>query len=115
MRTVDKTPGKKFIAWIEAIEKILKDGTTTAKVLETNIGRLVHLGLAIPFVHYFMSRLRDLHVTAKKRHGVKINGEHQKDLVLMLDFLKKSCEGISLNSIAFKKPTHIYRSDSCPA
>ncbi len=89
------------MAWTEAIEKILKDGTTTAKVLKTNIGRLVHLGLAIPFVHHFMSRLRYLHMTAKKRRRVKINGEHQKDLVLMLDFLKTASKGISLNSITF--------------
>ncbi len=92
-RLLIKLPENKFIAWTEAIEKILKDGTTTAKVLERNIGRLVHLGLAIPFVHHFMSRLRDLHVTAKKRRGVKINGEHQKDLVLMLDFLELFTKG----------------------
>ncbi len=72
-----------------------------AKVFEMNIGRLGHLGLAIPFVHHFMSRLRDLHVTAKRRRIVKINGEHQKDLVLMLDFLNIARKGISLNSIAF--------------
>jgi hypothetical protein len=94
---------------------MLKDGRTMAKVLEMNIGRLVHLGLAIPFVHHFMSRLRDLHMTAKRRHRVKINGEHQKDLVLMLNFLKNAPEGISLNRIAFRRPTHIYRLDSCPA
>jgi hypothetical protein len=94
---------------------MLKDGMTTAKVLEMNIGCLVHLGLAIPFVHHFMSSLRDLHVTAKRGCRVKINGEHQKDLVLMLDFLKIACKGISLNSIAFQRPIHIYRSDSCPA
>ncbi len=88
---------------------------TTTKILEMNIGHLVHLRLAIPFVHHFMSRLRDLHVTAKRRRRVKINQEHQKDLVLMFDFLKTARERISLNNIAFQKPTHIYRSDSCPA
>ncbi len=54
------------MAWSEAIEKMLKDRMTIAKVLEMNISRLVHLGLAIPFVHHFMSRLRDPHVTAKR-------------------------------------------------
>jgi hypothetical protein len=33
----------------------------------------------------------------------------------MLRFLKMANNGISLNSIAFRQPTHIYRSDSCPA
>jgi hypothetical protein len=100
-RLIIKLPENQFIAWSEAIEKMLKDGTTMAKVLEMNFGRLIHLRLAIPFVHHFMSRLRDLHVTAKMRRRVKINGENQKDLVLMLDFLKVARKGISLNSIAF--------------
>jgi hypothetical protein len=58
-------PDNKFTAWTTAIETMIKDGTTMAKTFETNIGRLVHLGMAIPFVHHFMSRLRDLHSTAK--------------------------------------------------
>jgi hypothetical protein len=60
-------PDNKFTAWTTAIETMIKDDTTTAKTLETNIGQLVHLGMAIPFVHHFMSRLRDLHSTAKQR------------------------------------------------
>jgi hypothetical protein len=58
-------PDNEFITWTTAIETMIKDSTTTAKMLETNIGQLVHLGMAIPFVHHFMSRLQDLHSTAK--------------------------------------------------
>jgi hypothetical protein len=36
-----KLPENKFIAWTEAIEKILKDGTAMAKVLNRNICRLI--------------------------------------------------------------------------
>ena len=57
----------KFIAWTAAIVKMLKEGTSTAKNLKTNIGHLVHLDMAIPFIHHFMSRLRSLHLTAVKR------------------------------------------------
>jgi hypothetical protein len=46
---------------------MINDGTATAKILETNIGQLGHLGMVIPFVHNYMSRLRDLHSTAKQR------------------------------------------------
>ncbi len=46
---------------------------------------------------------------------MKINGEQVKDLQMMLEFLKIANRGISLNIIAFRRPTHIYRSDSCPA
>jgi len=34
---------------------------------------------------------------------------------MFLGFLKIANDGISLNSIAFRRPTHINRSDSCPA
>ncbi|MBM4076045.1 MAG: hypothetical protein FJ267_10410, partial [Planctomycetes bacterium] len=108
-------PDNKFTAWTKAIKDLINKGSATAKVLETNIGRLVHLGMAIPHIHHFMSRLRDLHATAKRRRSVRINGEYLEDLKLMLNFLENANNGISLNSIAFRRPTHIYRSDSCPA
>ena len=99
----------------DAIRKMIKDEVLTGKDIEANIECLVHLGLAIPFVHHFMSRLRDLHTTAKRRCFVKINYECLKDLEVFLGFLKFTNNGISLNSIAFQRPTHIYRSDLCPA
>jgi hypothetical protein len=34
---------------------------------------------------------------------------------MFLGFLKVANNGISLNSTAFRRPTHIYRSDSCLA
>jgi hypothetical protein len=108
-------PKNKFVAWSEAIGKMIKDEASTAKEIEANIGCLVHLGLAIPFVHHFMSQLRDLHTTAKRRRSVTINYECLKDLEMFLGFLKIANNWISLNSIAFRRPTHIYRSDSCPA
>jgi hypothetical protein len=33
---------------------------------------------------------------------------------MMIEFLQIANEGISLNTIAFKQPTHIYRSNLCP-
>ena len=51
----------------------------------------------------------------KNRRTIKINGRCIKDLELMLYFLEKANKGIDLNMLAYRKPTHIYRSDSCPA
>jgi hypothetical protein len=108
-------PVNKFKAWTTVIEIMISDCSSTAKVLETNIGRLEHLRLAIPIIHHFMIWLWDLHSIAKQQRSVKINGEHLKDVHLMLDFLKNANAGISLNNIAFRRPTHIFWSDSCPA
>jgi hypothetical protein len=54
-RLLIKLPNNKFVTWVAAIEQMLEDGMSTAKELETNIGRLVHLGLATPLMHHFMS------------------------------------------------------------
>jgi hypothetical protein len=93
---------------------MINNGMATAKTLETNIGWLVHLVMAIPVVHHFMSPLQDLNSTAKQRRSVKIYGEHTKDLQLMLGFLRMANNGISLNSIAFQQSTHVFRYDSYP-
>ena len=37
------------------------------------------------------------------------------DLTLMLFFLRRAKQGINMNQITFQRPTHVYRSDSCPA
>jgi hypothetical protein len=103
-------PENKYKAWTSAIKTMLLEGTMTAKELEMSIGRLVHLGMAILFVHHFMRHLCNQHKTAKQRHVVKINGEYAKDLKLMLEFLKTADQWISLNSIAFRRPTHVYQS-----
>ena len=94
--------------------KMPEEETSTAKNIENNIGCLVYLGMAIPFIHHFMSRLCDIHLTAVKRQSIKINGEYRKDLEMMLSFLKMANDGISMNSIAFQKPTYVYCSDLCP-
>ena len=40
-------PENKFVAWSEAIRKMIKDEVSMAKDIKANIGRLVHLGHTI--------------------------------------------------------------------
>ena len=108
-------PHNKFVAWTEIISSVLTRGTTTAKEMESIIGRLGHIGMAVPFVHHFLSRLRDLQTRAKSRRAINITEECRKDLLLMIDVIKIAHRGISLNIIVYRRPTHVYRSDSCPA
>jgi hypothetical protein len=107
-------PSNKFIAWTESINKILTRGTLTTKELETTIGQLGHLGAIMPFVYYFLSRLRNLQKKATNRRTIDICQDCHDDLNLMLSFLHKAHTGIDMNLIAFRRPMHIYRSDSCP-
>ena len=108
-------PTNKYVAWSDALRSIITAGSTTASEMETNLGRLGHLGMVIPYVHHFLSRLRELHIRAKSRRSISVSPECIKDLQLMLDFLTHAHKGVSMNILAYRKPTHVYRSDSCPA
>ena len=108
-------PNNKFYPYSIAISEMLKQGYTTKGELETNIGRWVHLGKIIPIVHHFLSRLRFLKRRAENRRQITINEQYKEDLHFLLFILGKCHQGINLNLIAFRRPTHVYRSDSCPA
>jgi hypothetical protein len=76
-------PKNKFVDWTNLINTIIQRETTTAKEVESIIKQLGHLGMAIPFVHNFLSRLRNLHTREKSRLSIPINNECCKDLELM--------------------------------
>ena len=108
-------PDNKHHAWSNSVREILVRGTAKAKELETLIGRLGHLGMIIPFVYHFLSRLREWHHKCKnKRFPTNMPVECRLDLILMLRFLNKAYNGIDMNLISYRRPTHVYRSDSCP-
>jgi hypothetical protein len=114
-RLLVQLPKNKFTAWTNLIKMVIQRGTTTAKEVESIIGRLGHLGMAIPFVHHFLSRLRDLQVQAKSRQSIPITNNCRRDLELMTNIIKIVHNGISMNIIVYRRLTHIYCSDSCPA
>jgi hypothetical protein len=108
-------PNNKFVTWTAIIEKVLEQGTTMAKKMESIIGRLGHLGMAIHTVYHFMSRLRNLQEQAKSRRSITINKECPNNLRFMIGVIKRAHKGINLNIIVYQRPTHVYHSDSCPA
>jgi len=108
-------PDNKFDAYSIAISEMLKRGCTSKGELETNIGRWVHLGQIIPTVHHFLSRLHFLKQRAENRRQITINEHCKEDIHFLLFMLGKCNQCIDLNLIAFQRPTHVYRSDSCSA
>ncbi len=66
-RLLISLPKNKFIAWTATINKLLVDGSSTAKEIESTIGRLGHLALVVLGVHHFLSRLRELQQLATCR------------------------------------------------
>ena len=115
-RLIVSLPYNKYQAWNNNINEILTRDKSTARELETLIGRLGHLGTIIPMVHHFLSRLRELQRKASrnKRWPTKLNSECRHDLRLMQQILAKASRGVDMNIVAYRRPTHVYRADSCP-
>jgi hypothetical protein len=68
-------PNNKFVEWTAIIREVIKQGTTTAKEMESIIRHLGHLGIAIHFVYHFLSRQCNLQELAKSRRSININDE----------------------------------------
>jgi len=99
-------PNNKHTVWRKSIQDLLVTGSARAKELETLIGRLDHLGMILPFVYHFLSRLREWHHKSKnKRHSTAMPTECRLDLGLMTKFLDKAHNGIDMNLLLFRQPT----------
>jgi hypothetical protein len=70
--------------------------------------------LVVPGVHHFLSHLRELQQLATRRRKIRLSNDCRKDLLLVLRFLGIARQGINMNLVAFRCPTHVYRSNSCP-
>ena len=114
-RLLPSLPDNEFAAWTGILASVLKQGTPTAKEMESIIGQLGHIGMAVPFVHHFLSRLWDLQTRETSRRAIKLNKECRNGLLFMIEVIKITHSRISLNIIVHRHPTHIYCSDSCPA
>jgi hypothetical protein len=108
-------PENKFIDYSPEISDMIKQGWTSKAELETNIGRWVHLGQILPFIHHFLSRLRFLLWHLEKRRQQNLNQQCIADLKFLQLALKRCRDGVNMNTIAYYCPTHAYQSDSCPA
>ena len=110
-------PDNKYKAWSADLQIHIRTRRITTKTLESTIGRLTHLSLVIPHVHHFLSCIRELHTHARRdnRRSLTITQPCIDDMILMQSFLDRAHRGIDMNLITYRKPTHVYRSDSCPA
>ena len=52
-----------MVAWTDTVKGVLVLNKTSYQELEIIIGRMIHVGIVIPPIHTFMSRLRDLVLT----------------------------------------------------
>ena len=116
-RLIISLPENKYIAWSADLQHAISTQRIKTTSLESTIGRLTHLSLVVPHVHHFLSRIRELHTQAKRNshRNIHITQICIDDMKLMQTFLDRARTGIDMNLITYRKPTHVYRSDSCPA
>jgi hypothetical protein len=72
-------PDNKFIAWSGSITIMLDNKGSTAKELDTCIGKIGHVSWVLPGINHFLSGLRCLHHQAKNRRSVTIPDRTQAD------------------------------------
>jgi hypothetical protein len=75
----------------------------------------VHLGQILHFIHHFLSRLRFLLWRLERRRQQNLNQQCIANIKFLRLALKQCCNGVDMNTIAYRCPTHAYQLDSCPA
>ena len=106
-------PEHKFIAWESQIKDIIHTRKTTSRVLETVVGRLTNASSILPMARHFLPRLRFFQSKMSKFKKYTLNKTLIEDLTLCLRILKKTRDGISLNSVSFRLPNMCYFEDAC--
>ena len=108
-------PLNKFLGWTKDILATISQSVVKGKELETIVGRLNHVAMAMTQMRHFLNRLRHLtYVALSCKWGkARLTENVREDLILCLKFLRYAKEGVSMNLLVFAEPTHYYRSDAC--
>ncbi len=106
-------PEDKAKAWSKSIKTICNHRTRYQyNELATLVGRLNHVAFIIPQARHFMNRIRAAEQRALKHRSTFLKTEEIKDLGLWLSFIRSAEQGISINSIVFRRPTSISITDA---
>ena len=65
------------------------------------------MGIPLPLIHHFISRIRGFLRRAKKIRMIKLNDMVIEDMKLMLFFLEETTGGSDMNILVYRKPTKI--------
>ena len=82
--------------------------------LEALVGRLGNAAMILIQMRHFTNRIRYLSIVCQRGRGrkIKLTENVKEDLKLCLEFLEDARDGISMNLLTFRKPTHFFRSDA---
>ena len=105
---------EKRLRWDADISSHLSRKSIRTEDLDSTVGRLGHVGGMLPASRHFLSRLRSAVYHAKSRNHswIRLQAAAKDDLRLFQRLLVRAQQGISMNNIVYRKPTHLYRSDA---
>ena len=106
-------PDDKFANWTKDINDLISSKIAKHSDVETIEGRLNHVGYIIPTARHFLHPIRSLTRRCANK-ACKITTIESNYLKLWTKFLKDANEGISINNLVYRKPTHLRWDDSCP-
>ena len=142
-RLLLRLPQDKLICWTREVQHLLKTRRTTFHNLRSLIGKLLHATKGIPHASFWLSRLREYQTFIERAFRQKqkakppetnnnpkrprpnrdvppafyrysIPDSIAKDLEMWPSLLQHAHNGISLNRLVCRVPTHLFHADSCP-
>ena len=114
-RLMISLPADKYKVWKDNLQIMIKTQRSTHDELDTAVGRLTHLSVIIQSILHFMSRLRFLKDRSIAKRVIVIPDPVIEDLKMFIRLLELAYKEINMNIITYRSPTHLYRSDACPA
>ena len=112
-RLLVSLPHHKYQAWNSQIEAIIKTKTVKYKTLESILGRLENVAIIIGMMGHFLNNIRSIQIKASEsQHNQKLTKNAVAELKLAQKFLVRAKNGISMNTITFRKPSRIYIGDA---
>ena len=108
-------PPHKCLAWSGDLQNFIDRKTISHDDLISLIGKLENVITIVTMMGHFMNNLYSLEEKAFAAipHSVKIPQRAKEDAKLHRTCLEKARQGISMNILTFRKPTHVIIGDAC--
>lgn len=106
-------PQHKHLKWCNALNRLSRSKKVKEKNLEAILGSLNQVACIYNPMRHFLGRIyQALYRASSSRGWTTLKETEILDFQTLIYFLNSAKEGSSMNNLTFRKPLHIYRSDS---
>jgi hypothetical protein len=115
-RMLIQLPAEKADAWNADLNALIHDGDKgwpiDGKRMESIQGRNIHVATMVPGAIHFQSRMYSVIKRAKRFRVTRLKAEERRDLRFLQHLLGVAKRGIDINTVVYRMPNHIGRSDA---